>query len=75
MLNVFGHVADLTIGMPLRAEAYGQIPASRAATISSPVVEHAAGELDYHVSPGVFCRQLVDEVLKQFRDDHKRLGA
>lgn len=65
----------ITVGMPLRNEAFGRIPPSRAATITVPVAEDAARSMDFHLPPGIFCKRFVAKVLELFEARHPRLGA
>lgn len=64
-----------TVGMPLRNEAFGRIPPSRAATITVPVAEDAARSMDFALPPGIFCKRFVAKVLELFEARHPRLGA
>ncbi len=61
--------------MPLRAEAYGRIPPSRAATMTVPVAEAAARAMDYDLPPGIFCVRFVEAVRALFPSRYPGLGV
>jgi hypothetical protein len=64
----------LTIGMPLRPEAYGKISASRAADISVDVTSEVAYTMDYNLPPGTFCDRFRTGVRAAFPSMYPKLG-
>jgi hypothetical protein len=64
----------LTIEMPLRAEAYGKISASRAATMSVDVTEDVAYGMDYNLPLGMFCDRFRTGVKAAFKSMYPQLG-
>jgi hypothetical protein len=66
---------DFTIGMPLRTELMGKISASRAAKLSKEITEYVANDMDWDLTPGIFCIQYVPLVDAAFKSKYKPLGA
>ena len=66
---------DFNIGMPLRSEAWGQIDASRAASLSKEVTEEVARGMDYTLPQGIFCSKYVPLVRDAFKSKYPLLGA
>jgi hypothetical protein len=67
---------SVLIGMPLRAQAWGPISASTAASFSADVANTAAGVVwPTDLPPGIFCSKFKDEMKKQFATLYKDLGA
>lgn len=64
-----------TIGMPLRTEGMGKIPATLAASISEEITVGVARDMDYSLTQGIFCFYFVDEVNAAFDSKYKQLGA
>jgi len=64
----------ITIGMPLRAEAYGKISAERAAGFSVDVTEDVAYGMDFNIPPGTFCSKFVAGVRAMFPSKYPKLG-
>ncbi len=64
-----------TIGMPLRTEMMGKIPATLAASISQEITVGAARDMDYSLPQGFFCSQFLDKVEAAFASKYKPLGA
>jgi hypothetical protein len=65
---------SITIGMPLRAEAYGKISASRAAGFCVDVTEEAAYGMDYNLPTGTFCIGFRKKVEAAFKSKYPKLG-
>ncbi|WP_433935279.1 hypothetical protein AB3662_11305 [Sorangium cellulosum] len=69
------------IGMPLRTKTWGDIPAERAALISSDLVNRIAAKFYEEgltdLPPGVFCEKFKAEMRQRFEraEDYKGLGA
>ena len=64
----------ITIGMPLRAEAYGKISASRAAGFSVDVTEDVAYGMDFNLPSGTFCFRFRTGVDAAFKSKYPGLG-
>jgi hypothetical protein len=64
-----------TIGMPLRTEGMGKIPATLAASISEEITVGVARDMDYSLTQGIFCFYFVDKVNAAFDSKYKQLGA
>ncbi|MDI1432629.1 hypothetical protein [Polyangium sorediatum] len=65
----------ITIQMPLRAEAYGKISASRAAGFSVDVTEDVAYGMDYSLPPGIFCEKFRIGADVAFKSMYPNLGS
>ncbi|WP_434041574.1 MULTISPECIES: hypothetical protein [Sorangium] len=82
----FGHNIEgddacmIHIGMPLRSELWGNIPADKAARISADVANFVL-EVMYKkeggddLPPGIFCSRFKGKVDFHFKNDYKGLGA
>ncbi|MBK9259400.1 MAG: hypothetical protein IPM54_06135 [Polyangiaceae bacterium] len=65
----------ITIGMPLRTEALGAIPPSRAATMSATVANSVGAGMDYKLPQGIFCDTFRTGVRAAFPTMYPGLGA
>jgi hypothetical protein len=65
----------VTIGMPLRNEAYGKVSVSRAAGFSVDVTEEVAYKMNYNLPPGIFCENFILGVRAAFPSMYPGLGA
>jgi hypothetical protein len=69
---------SVTVGMPVRAEAYGVIPAKKAATITAQVATAASFRVMSfrpELPPGIYCDRLSTEMKAEFKAEFENLGA
>lgn len=69
---------QVTIGMPVRAEAYGKISPQQAATITTGVANNASQFVMHNpegLPPGIFCSRLKPTMQQLFDTQYYLLGA
>lgn len=68
----------VTVGMPVRAEAYGVISTKQAATITAQVATIASFQVmntEPDLPPGIYCKRLATQMGAEFKVSFKSLGA